>query len=78
MNRLYLGLDRDVYLCAAYLSHEQSCYIDHSDSDIIDKLKNEKERFSRNGYVMLMGNLNARCGNLNKLILTLQKTMIAD
>ena len=64
LDRNFFGLEKDIYVCCAYLPHERSCYIDKHELDIVDVIESEIEKYSKDGYIYFVGDLNGRCASL--------------
>jgi exonuclease III len=64
----FFSLEKHLYICAAYLPHEQSQYLAHRDIDVIESLETDIVNLSQDGYILLLGDLNARSGVLNDFV----------
>ena len=62
LDKIYFGLNKDLYLCAQYVAPRNSLYYSISDNghDRYDKLSNEIDICSTMGDVAIIGNLNSR------------------
>lgn len=60
-----LGKHKDLYICGIYIPPDNSNYFK---AEIFDKLEDEIEDFSKKGYIMILGDLNARTGKSNDTI----------
>jgi len=61
----FFGLERDTYICAMYIPPEKSNYLKtRGDPDILDQIITDVAKYNKEGYVMLMGDINARTANL--------------
>ena len=63
LDAVFFGLDKDVYLCLAYISPESSCHPASRDN-LWNLLEEEIARFSTCGHIILTGDLNARTSTL--------------
>lgn len=54
-----LGKHKDLFICGIYIPPDNSNYFK---TEIFDKLEDEIDEFSKKGYVMLLGDFNARTG----------------
>ena len=59
----FFGLDKDVFLCLAYVSPDTSCHPASRDS-LWSLLEEEIAAFSTTGHIILTGDFNARTGSL--------------
>ena len=58
VDKYFFGLQEDLYVCAIYIPPATSNYFEN-DTDL---LENEISFFSAQGKILLMGDLNSRCG----------------
>ena len=69
LNKSFFNLERDLYICAAYIPPEQSKYLKHkNDLDILTQITEDIANFSENGHILLMGDLNARTAEMQDYI----------
>lgn len=69
LDKFFFSLERDLYICAAYIPPEKSKYLKRrSDSDILSHITEDIAIFSREGHIMLMGDLNARTAEMKEYI----------
>ena len=63
------GYNSDVYCCCAYIPpYGSSYYKNNGDINLFDELCQDIARYSRCGYVMVTGDLNARVGNKSDIV----------
>ena len=71
LEKTFFGLERDLFICAAYIPPERSNYLRiRGYPDILDQITSDIADFTKEGHVMLMGDLNARTANLQDHITT--------
>lgn len=63
LNAEFFGLDKDMYLCLAYVSPETSCHLASRDN-LWNLLEDEIANYSSLGYIVLTGDFNARTSSL--------------
>jgi len=54
-----LGKHKDLFICGIYVPPENSNYFN---KEIFENLENEIDKFSKQGYILLLGDFNARTG----------------
>ena len=59
----YFNFEKDMYICALYISPSNSTYLQRTDKDVFNTLENDIIKFSRKGTIMLLGDLNAHISN---------------
>jgi exonuclease III len=64
----FFSLEKHLYVCAAYLPHEHSQYLIQREQDTIESLESDIVHFSQDGYIMVVGDLNARSGCLKDYV----------
>ena len=64
LDRLYFGLDKDLYICVLYIPPVSSTYFNPaiSELDHFDVLSNEIECYAALGDIAIVGDLNSRVG----------------
>ena len=63
------GYPKDMFLCGAYIPPNQSPYYEQfPDCDMFDLLSQDLMRFSKQGHIMIMGDLNSRIGHKSEII----------
>ena len=62
--KYFFNLDEDYYLCYAYIPPEYSSYYKVRKQDTLEYIENDIVKFSKKGYVLLSGDLNARTGDI--------------
>jgi exonuclease III len=67
-NKDFFSLEEHLYVCAAYLPHEQSHYLIAREKDTIESLEDDIANFSKDGYILLAGDLNARSSTLKDYV----------
>lgn len=65
LDRYFFGFDKDVYICIAYIK-PNSCNIPNS---AFLQLEKDISRFDKYGHVVLVGDFNARTGELNDFVM---------
>jgi exonuclease III len=68
LEKSYFGLEKHIYMCAAYLPHEQSLYLHNRDQDVLENIEHDIVKYSKDGYIFLLGDLNARSATLSDYI----------
>ena len=68
LDRQFFTLDKHLYVCAAYLPHEQSHYLAQRDQDTVESIESDIANLSRDGHILILGDLNARSGVLNDYV----------
>ena len=61
LEKSFFNLDENIYICGCYTQPEDSVY---AIKDVFDTIENDISDFARLGKVVIMGDLNARTGNL--------------
>ena len=61
MNSKFFGFEKDLFICFLYISPSNSTYVKNSglDKQIFSKLDDNIVKYSNQGGIMLMGDLNA-------------------
>lgn len=65
----YFNLKTDIFLCLAYIIPATSFYVDQSEDDILENIEKDIISYSRQGSIVLCGDLNARTGSEPDFIL---------
>jgi exonuclease III len=65
LDKDFFGLEKPLFICASYLPHDSSTYVLNGDQDPLETLEQDILKHACNGYILLLGDLNARCGLLN-------------
>jgi len=68
LDKAFFGLENNIYLCAAYLPHGNSCYLVEREQDVLESIESDITKYTHDGYIMLLGDLNARTGTLSDYI----------
>jgi len=68
LDKNFFNLEKPLYICVAYIPHEHSLYIAQRDQDTMDGIEVDIGNYSRYGYILLLGDLNARSGTLNDFV----------
>ena len=68
ISKKVINIGKDVYACFAHIPHEQSTYYEKLKYDILNNLYNDIVELSKNGFIVLMGDLNGRIGDLPDFI----------
>jgi exonuclease III len=63
LNKNFFNFDNDIYVCAAYIPPESSVYYKNKNEDSLNRIETDIARYSRNGYIMITGDFNARTAN---------------
>lgn len=69
LDKDFFSLEKHLYICASYLPHEQSQYLLHREKDVIENIETDFADLSQNGYILLLGDLNARTGVLKDYVI---------
>lgn len=64
MCRVFFKMSRDIYICSAYIPPEGSTFYIGRDTDPLAVLERDIMNFSKDGDIMLLGDLNARTAEL--------------
>ena len=62
-DKSYFNLKSDIFLCLAYIIPVTSFYADQSEDDILENIEKDIISYSRQGSIVLCGDLNARTGS---------------
>ena len=62
----FFGLNEDIFVSGVYLPPSNSNYYKDQDIDIIDKLRSDIIKYSSQGQIIIIGDLNSRLGNLQE------------
>ena len=62
----FFGLNEDIFVSGVYLPPSNSNYYKDQDIDIIDKLGSDIIKYSSQGQIIIIGDLNSRLGNLQE------------
>lgn len=65
LDKHFFGLEKHIYICTAYLPPENSCYLIQRDQDILESIESDISKYSHDGYITLVGDLNARCSTIS-------------
>lgn len=78
LEKSFFGLENNLYICAAYLPHENSCYITQSENDVLDSLELDIGKYAQDGYILIIGDLNARTSTISDHITHDQDNSLVD
>ncbi len=62
-----MGLKNDMFMCNCYIPFIDSDYHKRPDTDYFETLKQEISRYSTQGDILIIGDLNSRTGVLEEL-----------
>ena len=65
VSSLISGLNDHLYICCAYIPPDKSSFFKHYNCDIFYEIESQVATYSNYGKVMIIGDLNGRCANLN-------------
>jgi exonuclease III len=68
MDSNFFGLEHDIYLCNAYIVPDDSNYFRQGDTDVLSILSDEIGSYSTKGQVLIMGDINARTGEIQETL----------
>jgi exonuclease III len=69
LNKSFFSLEKDLYVCAAYIPPEKSKYLKlRNEQDILVQIADDIANYSEQGHVLLMGDLNGRTGVMKDYI----------
>ena len=60
LSSIHFGLDEDIFVCGLYLPPSNSICHRDQDIDIFDQLRSDVIKYSREGQIIVMGDLNPR------------------
>ena len=66
LNSSFFQKQSDIFLCCAYVPCNNSVYFKMGDTDRLDKLNEDIEKYSPRGEILIIGDLNSRLGNLQE------------
>ena len=66
LKRNFFKLDKDIFLCCACIPSTNSKYFNDHEDKVLDLLKQDIEKSSKLGNIILFGNLNCRLGEKQK------------
>ncbi len=69
LDRCFFNLEKDIYLCNAYLPPSGSSIFRWYNVDVCEMLELDVIRYSKMGDIIICGDLNARVGNLNDFVI---------
>ena len=58
----FFKLDKDIFLCCAYIPSTNSKHFNDGEDKVLDLLKQDIEKYSNLGNIILFGDLNCRLG----------------
>ena len=64
LGKSFFNLEEGIYVCSAYIPPANSRYYGKSEIDPYDELQTQLPNYSKLGKIILMGDFNARKGNL--------------
>ena len=62
MKSNFFKLDKDIFLCCAYIPSTNSKYFNDGEDKVLDLLKQDIEKYSNLGNIIVFGDLNCRLG----------------
>ena len=62
----FFKLDKDIFLCCAYIPSTNSKYFNDGEDKVLDLLKQDIEKYSNLGNIIVFGHLNCRLGKSRK------------
>ena len=68
LDKLFFNLEKDIYICVAYLSPENSSIFKDKTNSLFEDIEKEVSKYCYDGDVIIMGDLNARTGRLKDYI----------
>ena len=68
LQKSFFNMDKDIYLCIAYISPTNSTYTRNTNEDYLTLIQNDIATFQSKGNIIIMGDLNARTSSISDLI----------
>jgi exonuclease III len=62
LSKLFFQFEKDIYICFAYIPPSNSPYYNLPETDFFEYIEQQVRRYSDLGFVSVIGDLNARCG----------------
>lgn len=69
LEKAFFSLEHDIYMCFAHIPPQNSTYTVRTGDTVLEEISKDICNYSKQGMVMLLGDLNARIGEKSDLIL---------
>ena len=71
LDRAYFGLPQSIYLCVAYLAPDSSSYAKNAEN--FKEFKNGIDHYASLGHLAVIGDLNARVGTRQEIVMSVNE-----